>query len=100
VTSAFVGSGTRWTPDGLEPPPLASLVPRALMEVCDALTRTFVSASVSEMRVSRVDFSGPAQRCVCTLVQGVRGQMWPVGCGFEPGGCWRSPAMAPLRVHA
>ena len=53
------------------------------MEVRDALTSTFVSASASEMQVSRVGFSGPARGCVRRLVQGVRGEKWPVGCGFE-----------------
>ena len=74
---------------GPEAPPLVLLVARALVQVRDAVTRTFTSASASKIRVSRVDFSGPAHRCVRILVQGVRGEMRPVSCGFE---------LAPLEV--
>ena len=70
------------------------------MQVRDAVTSTFVLASASEIRVYRVFFSGPAQRCVRMLVQGVRGENRPVSCGFELAGCWRSLAVTPLHTHA
>jgi len=47
----------------------------------NALTSGFALALVSKIRVSRVDFSGPYQRCVRMRMQGVRGEAWPVSCG-------------------
>jgi len=67
---------------------------------CKRLTSGFSFQRSWEMRVSRVDFSGPYQRCVRIRVQGVRDEMWLVSCGFEPAGTSMSSPEALLRVHA
>jgi len=56
-----------------------------LVQGCEGLTSGFSFRRPSEMRVSRVFFSGPCQRCLRTRMQGVRGEMWPVSCGFAAG---------------
>jgi len=33
-------------------------------------------------------------------MQGVRGEMWPVSCGFESADRWKRSGEVPLRVHA
>jgi hypothetical protein len=52
------------------------------------------------MRVSRVDFSGPYQGCIGMRTQGVRGEIWPVSCGFAAMGELRRPGEVLLRVRA
>ena len=64
------------------------------------LTSGFSFRRSAEMRVSRVFFSGPYQRCVRMRVQGVRDEMWLVSCGFEPAGTSMSSSESVLRVHA
>jgi AhpD family alkylhydroperoxidase len=64
------------------------------------LTSGFSYPVPSEMRVSRVLFSGPYQPCIRMRMQGVRGEMWPVSCGFEPAGTLMSSPEAVLRVRA
>lgn len=71
-----------------------------LVQGCRRLTSGFSFRRSSEMRVSRVFFSGPYQRCVRMRVQGVRDEMWLVSCGFEPVGTSMSSPEALLRVHA
>ena len=66
----------------------------------NALTSGFALGLVSKIRVSRVFFSGPYQSCVRVRMQGVRGEMWPVSCGFAAAGGWTSPTAALLHVHA
>ncbi len=66
----------------------------------NAVTSGFALGLVSKMRVSRVFFSGPYQRCVRMRVQGVRDEMWLVSCDFEPAGTSMSSPEALLRVHA
>ena len=66
----------------------------------NAVTSGFALGLVSKMRVSRVFFSGPYQRCVRMRVQGVRDEMWLVSCGFEQAGTSMSSPEALLRVHA
>ena len=50
------------------------------------LNSDFTFRRSSERWVSWVDFSGPAQCCVRMPMQGARGEMWPVSCGFERAG--------------
>jgi len=64
------------------------------------LTSGFSFQRSSEMRVSRVDFSGPYQPCIRMRMQGVPGEMWPVSCGFERAGTSMSSSESVLRVHA
>ncbi len=71
-----------------------------LVQGCRRLTSGFSFRRSAEMRVSRVFFSGPYQRCVRMRVQGVRDEMWLVSCGFEPAGTSMSSPEAVLRVHA
>ena len=66
----------------------------------NAVTSGFALGLVSKIRVSRVFFSGPYQACVRMRVQGVRGEMWPVSCGFERAGTSMSSSESVLRVHA
>ena len=100
--AAVVGLITRRSPvhTHTSPPPPVPLVPRALLQVHNAVTSDFSFRRSSEMRVSRVFFSGPYQPCVRMLVQGVRGTMPPVSCGFELAGRLPSSVEAPPRVHA
>ena len=100
MTSGFVGFVTRWSCDGREPPPLVHLVLRARLRMHNAVTSGFALGLVSKIRVSRVFFSGPYQSCVRVRMQGVRGEMWPVSCGFASAGAVTLPVEAPLRVHA
>jgi len=44
------------------------------------LTSGFAFGSSAEMRVSRVDFSGPYQRFVRMCMQGARAETWPLSC--------------------
>jgi hypothetical protein len=71
-----------------------------LVQGCRRLTSDFSFRRSSEMRVSRVFFSGPYQRCVRMRMQGVRDEMWLVSCGFEPACMSMSSPEALLRVHA
>ena len=71
-----------------------------LAQGCRCLTSGFAFGRSSEMRVSRVDFSGPAQRAPCRRTQGVRDEMWPLSCGSAATGLSISPSEAVLRAHA
>jgi hypothetical protein len=67
---------------------------------CRGLTSGCAFGSSAEMRVSRVDFSGPYQGCIGMRTQGVRGEIWPVSCGFAAMGELRRPGEVLLRVRA
>ena len=71
-----------------------------LMQGCRRLTSGFAFGPASEMRVSRVDFSGLAQGALCRPTQGVRGTVRPVSCGFSAIGGSTDPSEAHVRVHA
>ena len=47
------------------------------MQGCRRLTSGFSFGGSSEVRVSRVFFSGPYQSCTRMRMQDVRGEMWP-----------------------
>ncbi len=70
------------------------------MQGCRCLTSGFSFRRSLEARVSRVFFSGPYQRCVRMPMHGVRGDMWPVSCGFSATGGATDASEALLRVHA
>jgi hypothetical protein len=67
---------------------------------CRRLTSGFSFRRSSKMRVSRVDFSGLAQRALCRGMQGVRAAMWPVSCGSAETDTLMLSSEAVLRVHA
>ena len=71
-----------------------------LVQGCRRLTSGFAVRLSSEMRVSRVDSSGPAQRALCRGMQSARAAMGPVSCGFVPDGGRTAPSETLLRVHA
>ena len=100
MTSGFVGSVTRWSGDCAEPPPLHRWSGAHLLQGRRRLTSGFSFRRSSKMRVSRVDFSGLAQRAPCRGMQGVRGAMWPVRCGFVTKGASRPLVQLLLHVHA
>ena len=70
------------------------------MQGCRRLTSGFAFGPRSEMRVSRVFFSGLAQPALRMPTQGVRGAMRPMSCGFESAGTLTAPNEALMRTHA
>jgi hypothetical protein len=66
----------------------------------NAVTSGFALGLVSKIRVSRVFFSGPYQSCIRMRMQGVRGEMRPLSCGFAAAGELRRPGEVLLRVRA
>jgi hypothetical protein len=66
----------------------------------DAVTSGFALGLVSKIRVSRVFFSGPYQSCIRMRMQGVRGELRPLSCGFAAMGELRRPGEVILRVRA
>jgi hypothetical protein len=107
VTSGFVEFEAAAYGERMIPPPLLHYDRWSgahLAQGCRRLTSGFSCRRSWEMRVSRVDFSGPYQRCVRKRVQGVRDEMWLVSCGFEPAGMFdvvaRSPHACARKGHA
>jgi hypothetical protein len=66
----------------------------------NAVTSGFAFAGWLEMQVSRGSFSGPYQRCARMRMQGVRGEMWPLSCGYAQTDTPMRPLDVELRMHA
>ena len=100
LTSGFVGREVRSRSMVLNPRHQDRWSGAHLVQECRRLTSGFSFRRSSEGRVSRVDFSRPAQPALRVRAQGVHGAVRLVSCGFSATGRSTDPSEAHLRVHA